>query len=365
MVAPFIVWIGFCLAFSASAWFEKKWKQITTLHWIRRVEAFAMITFTSMYTIVIAGLFSTVKCQQQPDGSFTLIDNSSIRCFDGEWKDKHLGAIIFFAVLYLLILPMWLFTVFLRFSLDFQRRVYQQRSVWLPPAEHLAFVHRSFKRKYFWWIAVDMLKKVAIIAFSAFLSGTDDSKTANYLATLILLIVYLLIDVTVMEYATDISLRVALLWNSVALIMLLSDALMFKATSISESVKTAFSAVLIACVCCSTLIALTSKLPCVLRKTESLDLSDAQAAVAFKDPNVNGSEGSISFSVNYSGSQYHDMKSKLLKTESSEISIHLRVKNLHSSVKTANTTSLPGDVVPVPISNIDLVSTQATTTTNA
>jgi hypothetical protein len=360
MAAPFTVWIGFCLAFSISAWLEKKWKHMTTLLWLRRVEAFAIITFTSMYTLVIAGLFSTVKCQQQPDGSYTLIDNSSIRCFEGEWKEKHLGAIILFAVLYLLVLPIWLLTVFLRFSLDFQDRD-QHRSFWLPSANHLAFVHRSFKRKYFWWIAVDLLKKVAIIACSAFLSGADNSKTVNYLATLILLIVYLLIDVTVMEYATDTSLRVALLWNSVALIILLSAALMFKATSVSVSVKNAFSAVLIGCVCFSVVIALLSKLPCILRKSGSLDLADAEAeVVSFNHPNTDGSAGSISFAVNYSSSQYQDIKS----LKASEILVRVRVKNLHSVVKRELNRALAENMDAVPISSIDLVSTRPTKTTN-
>jgi hypothetical protein len=243
------------------------------------MESFAMLTMSSLYTLIVLALFSTIKCHTQPDGTQTLIDNNSIKCFQGEWKEKHLGAIVFFAILYLLLFPSWVLNVFLRFSLDNLKVPLHSRAWYLGSAHHLSFLRKTFKRNYFWWFAVELLKRVAIVTIGAFLSGVDDSKTVNYLATVLLLISFLLLDVAVMPYSTFASLRLALLWNSVALLVLLSDALMFKAKSVSDSAKNAVAGALIASICSAFLVVLLFKLPRFHKKQGTLDLGESGADI--------------------------------------------------------------------------------------
>jgi hypothetical protein len=247
---------------------------------IRKAEVFFLLTVTSFYTVVVSGLFSAFNCQRQPDGSYTLISNNSIVCYQGEWQKTHFGALVFFTILYFVVFPLYLMLVFYRIALDLQEIPEGSRLTIFGSAKHLHFIRRSYKKKFFWWSAVDLLKRISIIACGTFLSGVDDTKTVNYLATLILLIVFLLIDVVVMQYSRIAFLRVSLLWNAIALIVLLSDALMFKGNSVSDSTKNAVSVILIVCVCFCVLIVVLSKMSYFQRNISTINLeNDASLAV--------------------------------------------------------------------------------------
>jgi hypothetical protein len=343
MVAPLLLWAGFVGAYVLSAIFEGKSTKFTVLSTLRRIEVFGILTITSLYTIVVSSLFSTVKCHSQPDGSYTLVDNNSIHCFQGEWKEKHFGSIMFFSVVYLILIPFWLLAIFYRMKLDSLHN-FSARPFLMWSAQHLEFLRKSFKRRYYWWSAVDLFKRVAIIATSFLAASADDSKNVTYLATLIMLIIFLLVDISVMQYARLISLRVSLLWNSVALIVLLTDALMFKASTISETAKNVFSGVLIGCVCCSVLVATLSRLPFFANKGQSaLDLSDCNTTACW-------SADGKGFHVSLDADSLTRMKSRSAIEGRSEVPVSLLLQFNNNGPKTEDLilTTDAIEIQPVP-----------------
>jgi hypothetical protein len=290
---------------------------------LHKADSFALLTIISLYTMVVSALFSTVKCHSQPDGSQTLIDNNSIKCFEGEWKEKHLAAIVFFAIVYLILFPCWLFNIFWRTSLDFQGAPPQSRAWYLGSAQHLSFLRKTYKKRYHWWTVIELVKRLALVSIASFLTSVDEAKTVNYLATVLLLISFLLLDVAVLPYNSFETLRLALLWNSVALLVLLSDALMFKAKSVSDSAKNGVAATLIACICASTLAALLLKLPC-FRGKQGNDLDQLEGTVVINNT------GNVSVVMDQQSQTL--VKEQCVTCSKDE----LNVKNLHLKLQQKN-----------------------------
>jgi hypothetical protein len=202
---------------------------------------FALI-FTTLFTTTASGVLSPFRCVQHEDGKFYLVDQPSIVCYSGEWRTVHLGPILLFVVIYLVFIPLWLFFVILWMYRDFGAK---QPSRLLPTAAHLSFLCKNYKRRYFWWFGVEILKRLLLVLSVSFLSIVDGSKFANYLATFTLLIIFLLLDVMCMQYSEMLHLKFSLAWNSVTLVVLLADGVLFKVFSVFEVTKSVFGGLLI------------------------------------------------------------------------------------------------------------------------
>jgi hypothetical protein len=113
-----------------------------------------------------------------------------------------------------------------------------------------------------------------------------------------------------MPYSTAASLRVALLWNSVALIVLLFDALMFKARNVCDFAKNAVSGCLIACIFAGLLF----KLPYFRRRQGTLDLGEWPGVIS-----MNKTSG---FSIKLSSDRLDMIKSYCTSDEPGQVTIN-------------------------------------------
>jgi hypothetical protein len=238
VASPLITWVVFVFIFATKMYLKKTFSLSI---FIRRVEFFFALTFTTFFTLSISTLASSLNCARQLDGTYSLVEQSSITCFEGSWS-KNFGGIVFFSVLHLLVFPGWLLWAFYRFNVELNSddKVYT-------PARHLFFLRRHYKKKYYWWSGVEVLKRLTVFLSSGFLNG----KTAYLFVTSTFLSLFLLIDISFMQYECARHLRIALLFNTISLIIVQAEAQVFRTGELDSNIHFGLSVVLIAAVCCS------------------------------------------------------------------------------------------------------------------
>jgi hypothetical protein len=210
------------------------------IEFLKKVEYFIAISFTTFQTISTSSLTSAMNCRKQEDGSYSLVEQGSISCFTGSWS-QNLGGIVFFSALHLFIYPVWMIWVFYRFREELKNS--QKANV--VSAQHLHFLKRYFKKKFYWWSGIDALKRLAIVFAGGLLSGQNSS----FFVSSSLLTFFLLIDVTCMQYARARHLRTSLLFNAVSIIFLQADAQVFRTGELNTNFQGLVSAFLIMCFC--------------------------------------------------------------------------------------------------------------------
>jgi hypothetical protein len=241
---------------------------------------------------------------------------------------------VFFCFIYFLVIPLWVFNLLLRFKHDDDPQVHKKRLCSKTGIQHLTFLTQPFRKKYYWWSAIDLLKRLAFTASGSFLKSFEDSNSVSYYTTVVFLFIFLMIDITFMPYSDEISLRVSLLWNSVALVILVSDALIFKVASVSALAKLALAILLILCVCVSCLTVLFEKLPCFMKRSY-VDLEDLNTDVTFSDPVDEKSSGVMSISLTLPFARYRVVKGEYVNRKGTLISSSLVL----ASPKPKNTNS--------------------------
>jgi hypothetical protein len=60
----------------------------------KKIATFLGFIFVGLYTSSVSAALSPLNCQSQSDGTYFLIKDASITCFDESWR-SHLAAIVF------------------------------------------------------------------------------------------------------------------------------------------------------------------------------------------------------------------------------------------------------------------------------
>eukprot|EP00475_Leptophrys_vorax_P007968 TRINITY_DN15103_c0_g1_i2.p1 TRINITY_DN15103_c0_g1~~TRINITY_DN15103_c0_g1_i2.p1 ORF type:complete len:891 (-),score=136.74 TRINITY_DN15103_c0_g1_i2:148-2499(-) len=246
MITPFIVW-GLLCSFD----FVQN-RKISQKCSFARYEVFFIICSMGLYTVAVSGIFSTLKCQQQQDGSWSLVEESSITCYTGQWQNNVSG-IILFSIFYFLAFPCYLLHVFYRFRAEKVTKTWKNLT-----AAHLNFLRDNFKDQYYWWSGVEVLERLSILACTTLLGKSGQSNSSSYLPILTLQIVLLLVHIVVMPYRRVFRLKMNLLWNGITLLVILSDVVLFKSTA-SQEMKDAIAIVLIVTICLCVLFSVVER----------------------------------------------------------------------------------------------------------
>jgi hypothetical protein len=99
------------------------------------------------------------------------------------------------------------------------------------------YLTRFYKPSVYWWELVNLFKRMSIILVSSF--SLDEEKSVKYFIIFFLLLFFLLLEIIVFPYSRTTLMRLSIIWNSIALFVFISDSLLFKSRSISDSFKSA------------------------------------------------------------------------------------------------------------------------------
>jgi hypothetical protein len=138
---------------------------------------FMVVTF---YTLLVSTVFQPFKCTQQSDGTYTLTNAPSLKCFDSDWS-KNLPAVILFVFVYVVFMPLFMAWVFWR----------QRKQIYSPKFQSkYYFIVSSYKPTLFYFELVNMLKRALFVVSNDFFSNSYGVK---YVCSVGILLVFLLI----------------------------------------------------------------------------------------------------------------------------------------------------------------------------
>jgi hypothetical protein len=192
----------------------------------------------SIYTLLVAGSISPLLCRATASGTYVSIFDSEIQCFQGQWKS--LAPVVYgFIVLYSFLYPAFLAMAFWKNrnnSIDVNfLRIY----------EHLTI---PYKKKYFYWELVNMLKRIIFAVISQTTSLFESGKLTPYFLLIFSCFVFIGLEHIFMPYRKHSASIKSFLWTSLAIVLLLGDGLVFKSSTTPVSEKNLFSSFMIATV---------------------------------------------------------------------------------------------------------------------
>jgi hypothetical protein len=204
----------------------------------------SLLTVLLLYTFIFSTWISAFNCVLQTDGSYILWQNSALKCYDDSWYSVHFTSIFFFGVLYIILfigtLVFLLYLYSTRKADNLKRRKPQI-------FQFIRFFIQPYNESRYWWELINILKKILLICAGT-LSGKQDNDSSSYFFTLFILILFLLIDMSFTPHRKAEVNKLALLWDIIALLILLSDAIIFKSTLVSDSNRDLTSYGMILCV---------------------------------------------------------------------------------------------------------------------
>jgi hypothetical protein len=187
---------------------------------------FIFVAFVSVFfTVIFSTLISPFNCKLQSDSSYTLWYAPSINCYEGEWLGSHLTMMVLFSLIYVVIYIAIISRTFFR--------IYKSHMKY--SSQTAEFLTRSYNDRTFWWEAVHILKRVAIIACGVMLPRSKGSEV--YVIMFFVLLGFLLLDILAFPYQRKSMMRLSLMWNSITLLVLMTDGFVFKSSYVSEDVK--------------------------------------------------------------------------------------------------------------------------------
>jgi hypothetical protein len=210
-------------------------KQKVDFHFLRqRCASFFLQTVVSCYTLIISGATSPLICLKQADGSETLVRNPSISCRAGEWNIEY-PTIVFFLVLYAGIFP-----ILLLFVLIINRKKLEHPQMIV----YFGSFTRQYKPDFFWWEIVFLIKRAMFVAVSGLIPARPGDSTP-YFACIFLLFGYMSIELFVNPFRQTLTAKRSAMWYFVAVLVLMSDALVFKNDESSNFIKLSWSIVML------------------------------------------------------------------------------------------------------------------------
>jgi hypothetical protein len=200
--------------------------------------SFIFVVIVSVFSsVVYATLLSPFNCKFQPDGSYVVWSASSVLCYEGDWLNIHLPFMVFFVILYFflfigLLLKSYKINHLKTFNRTLMRSANQDHNLF-------AYLVRSYRPKTYWWEMVHIIKRILIIACGAFLLPYQG--TVVYVVIFFILLGFLFLDIVAIPYERKSVMKLSLLWNGIALMIMATDGFVFKSENVSESTKAMFA----------------------------------------------------------------------------------------------------------------------------
>jgi hypothetical protein len=187
---------------------------------------FIFVAFVSVFfTVIFSTLISPFNCKYQSDSSYILWYAPSINCYEGEWLGSHLTMMVLFIFIYIVLYIAIIAKAFIK--------IYKSNMTY--SSATVEFLTRTYNDRTYWWEAVHILKRVSIIACGVMLPRSKGSEV--YVIMFFVLLGFLLLDILAFPYQRKSMMRLSLMWNSIMLLLLMTDGFVFKSSYVSEEVK--------------------------------------------------------------------------------------------------------------------------------
>jgi hypothetical protein len=169
-----------------------RWKTVSQKSIRNRLFSILSFLIIGFFTFSVSSVFQAFNCVKRADGRLTLTKYPSIVCFGNDWK-AHLFPIVFFMLLYCLFVPLFLMSQF-----------YMNRARIDTPefAQKFPNLLSPYKRQYYYFELVFMLRKALFVIANEFLPITGDY-VSRFTVTIGLLWLYLLVDCTLSPYKNE------------------------------------------------------------------------------------------------------------------------------------------------------------------
>eukprot|EP00475_Leptophrys_vorax_P036516 TRINITY_DN6185_c0_g1_i3.p1 TRINITY_DN6185_c0_g1~~TRINITY_DN6185_c0_g1_i3.p1 ORF type:complete len:317 (-),score=71.97 TRINITY_DN6185_c0_g1_i3:4-954(-) len=169
----------------------------------------------ALYTLCISQAFSPLNCDRQSDGSYILVKYPSMKCFDSSWF-RYSGAIVLVFSTYVVIIPLLTIWIFVKNRKNLNDSRFQFK---------YGFLISPYKREYFYWELVNILKRVIFLAISD-LMHLDYAERFSSFA--VVLGFFTFIEAYLQPFRSVQIMWVSAAWNLVSLLVLISQGLVFE-----------------------------------------------------------------------------------------------------------------------------------------
>eukprot|EP00475_Leptophrys_vorax_P007292 TRINITY_DN14611_c0_g1_i4.p1 TRINITY_DN14611_c0_g1~~TRINITY_DN14611_c0_g1_i4.p1 ORF type:complete len:381 (+),score=63.96 TRINITY_DN14611_c0_g1_i4:83-1225(+) len=175
-----------------------------------------LVVVINLYTASVSAATSPFNCEQQPDGSFTLVKDPSIMCFGPEWM-QHAWLVSLALLVYIVVIPLWMISIVRtrdtkRTTTDFRRKYDILLSPYRPCRQY--------------WELLLMLKRSTFVLSISFFSGA--SYVVRFGAMISILFVFFWLTVVLSPYREESMNIFDASWGIVCMSILVAQGLVFE-----------------------------------------------------------------------------------------------------------------------------------------
>jgi hypothetical protein len=254
-------------------------KRQVDLQFVRqRCLSFFLQSVISCYTLIIAGAVSPLICLEQPDGSQTMVRNPSIFCHTEEWN-ANFSVIVLFLVIYAGLFPLTLLVMLIMH----RHRLHEPHMITL----YGSFT-RQYKANFYWWEMIFLTKRALFVTVSGMIPA-HPGDSSPYFACIFLLFGYMGFEFFINPFKRTLTAKRSAMWNFIAILVLMSDGLVFKSNEPSQLVKYFWSTIMLILIVLAMATAFMSFFHAFRyqqrRTTVAVEMNTSTGVVEFEDPN--------------------------------------------------------------------------------
>jgi hypothetical protein len=191
-----------------------------------------------LFTLITSSFFSVFDCTMVQPGVYVMRLETTIQCFDSKWKREFVQVGIF-GCLYLIAFPLRLVWIYRKMYLSVD-------AMYNPNYYHLI---KGFKRHYYWWDIVNVLKRLLFVLGAQFIFNSLTSTSRTMLSGLILFGFFWL-ETFINPYMSGAVAKNN--WNFVLVLILLCQALVFDQPDSQSDIFVFFVFAMVVLCCCHT-----------------------------------------------------------------------------------------------------------------
>jgi hypothetical protein len=210
---------------------KKESRKITSTSLHKAISSFITI-LKGLYIYILTATFSAFRCVPQDDGTFTLLSSPELDCYDEIWFENVW--VIVFGILVQICVPCYLFFVLYRNRFSLNRNDFYWR---------FGSLYAQYKPKYYFWDIAILLRK------TLFVSLIDLTNSWQKLNRTFVLILFLLFEwqldalVDPFQKKAISLLEVRSVWQLLAVLLILTDALIYRSSFFSTNQDSSASAI--------------------------------------------------------------------------------------------------------------------------
>jgi hypothetical protein len=147
----------------------------------------------ALFTFMISNVLDPFNCTRQADGSYIMTHNPTTRCFGAAWN-AQLPLVIFFFVVNGICGPLFVVHNFWKNRNSPEDELFHSR--FLP-------LMLPYKRQYFFWELVIMIKRSAFVLSSNFLTSGGASYVTKFFSSILILYFFFWIEILCSPFTTQ------------------------------------------------------------------------------------------------------------------------------------------------------------------